>query len=76
MTCDCMTPVQRQIMWREVNIDLDEYLNILHWFITESGHPGNLNLRNKDTYDQTIHRAYLCIICDCFIKPCKRVTTK
>ena len=39
-----MTPVQRQVVRRKGIIDSKEYLVILHWFITESGHPDYVNL--------------------------------
>jgi len=44
MLCGHMTPAQKQIVQRRVNIDSKEYFNILHWFITESGHPCYSNL--------------------------------
>jgi hypothetical protein len=30
MLCGCMTPVQRQVVHRNVNIDSDAYFGILH----------------------------------------------
>ena len=44
MLCGRMTPAQREVVRRRVIIDSEEYFDILHWFITESGHPGYANL--------------------------------
>ena len=39
-----MTLSQIQVVQIRVNIDSEEYFNILHWFITKSGHPVYENL--------------------------------
>lgn len=44
MLCGRMTPTQKQIMQRRVNMDAGEYFDILNWFITESAHSGYTNL--------------------------------
>ena len=38
--CVCTTPAQRDIVWRRVEVKRKEYMDILNYFINESGHPG------------------------------------
>ena len=40
MLCGKTTPEQRKIIRRRAEFDRNEYLDILNYFITESGHPG------------------------------------
>ena len=38
-----MTPDQKQIVRKRSRIDTQLYIDILTWFVKESGHPGYLN---------------------------------
>ncbi len=44
MLCGHITPTKRQVVWKRVNEYSEEYFDILHWFITESGHPHFSNI--------------------------------
>jgi len=50
MLCGRMTPQQRQVVQRRVTLDSEEYFDILHWFITESGHKGYSDLPVPDHF--------------------------
>ena len=41
--CGRMTPDQKQIVRKRARIDTQLYIDILTWFVKESGHPGYLN---------------------------------
>jgi hypothetical protein len=41
--CGRMTPDQKQIVHKWSRIDMQLYIDILTWFVKESGHPGYLN---------------------------------
>ena len=41
--CGRMTPEQKQIVRKRSRIDTQLYIDILTWFVKESGHPGYLN---------------------------------
>jgi hypothetical protein len=41
--CGRMTPDQKQIVRKRSRIDTQMYIDILTWFVKESGHPGYLN---------------------------------
>jgi hypothetical protein len=41
--CGRMTPDQKQIVRKRSRIDTQLYIDILSWFVKESGHPGYLN---------------------------------
>jgi hypothetical protein len=41
--CGRMAPDQKQIVRKRSQIDAQLYINILTWFVKESGHPGYLN---------------------------------
>ncbi len=41
--CGRMTPAQKQIVQKRSQIDTQLYIDILTWFVKESGHPGYLN---------------------------------
>jgi hypothetical protein len=38
--CCRMTPDQKQIVWRRAVVDTQLIIDILTWFVKESGHPG------------------------------------
>jgi len=42
--CGRMTPDQKQIVRKRSRIDAQLYIDILTWFVKESGHPGYLNI--------------------------------
>ena len=44
MLCGKTTPEQRKIIRRRAEFDREEYLDILNYFITESGHPGYVDM--------------------------------
>ena len=44
MLCGRTTPAQRSIIRQRAELDTDEYLDILNYFITESNHPGYKDL--------------------------------
>ncbi len=41
--CGRMTPDQKQIVRKRSRVDTQLYIDILTWFVKESGHPGYLN---------------------------------
>jgi hypothetical protein len=41
--CGRMTPDQKQIVCERSRVDTQLYIDILSWFVKESGHPGYLN---------------------------------
>jgi hypothetical protein len=41
--CDRMTPDQKQIVRRRAVVDTQLFIDILTWFVKESGHPGFQN---------------------------------
>jgi hypothetical protein len=41
--CRRMTPDQKQIVRKRSRVDTQLYIDILTWFVKESGHPGYLN---------------------------------
>ncbi len=41
--CGRMTPDQKQIVRKRLRINTQLYIDILSWFVKESGHPGYLN---------------------------------
>jgi hypothetical protein len=42
--CGRMTPDQKQIVRKMSRVDTQLYIDILTWFVKESGHPGYLNI--------------------------------
>ncbi len=41
--CGRMTPDKKQIVYKRSRVDTQLYIDILPWFVEESGHPGYLN---------------------------------
>ncbi len=52
--CGRMTPDQKQIVRKRSQIDTQLYIDILTWFVKESGHPGYLNTSILEDCHQTL----------------------
>jgi hypothetical protein len=47
--CGRMTPDQKQIVRRRAVVDTQLFIDILTWFVKESGHPGFQNTTTPET---------------------------
>ncbi len=52
--CGRMTPDQNQIVRKRSRVDTQLYIDILTWFVKESGHPGYLNTSIPEDYPQPL----------------------
>jgi hypothetical protein len=52
--CGRMTPDQKQIVCKRSRVDTQLYIDILSWFVKESGHPGYLNTYIPEDYPQPL----------------------